>query len=184
MKTEYNKQAEDFLKATNTTFEAKEATPQKKAPWGTDDRHINYTITLKNAKHSYTFDFWGSIYSYEIINAIKSMSGKMEGNFTSEDYRNSDILKKEGLPWRKFTMNKDAGKNREEAIAKYSPTAYDVLAGMSTCYGDTFEDFCYNFGYDEDSRKAYETYKAVQEQERNIYKLFTHEELAKLSEIN
>lgn len=188
MTTNYNKQATDFLEATNTTLEVVEAIPQKSPNWGIDNKdihkHINYTVTLKNAKHSYTFDFWGSIHDYEIINAIKSMAGKYEGNFSSDDYRNIDILKKEGLAYRKFIMNTNANNNRIEAVAKYNPNAYDILASLSTCYSDSFEDFCFNFGYDEDSRKAYQTYKAVQEQELNLYKLFTHEELEQLAEIN
>ena len=41
------------------------------------------------------------------------------------------------------------------------PTPYDVLACISgdICTPDTFKDFCAEYGYDDDSRKALATFK-------------------------
>lgn len=65
------------------------------------------------------------------------------------------------------------------------PTAYDVLAvigSQSTVY-DTFEDFCSEFGYDEDSRTAERIYKAYNEEAKSIVNFFTEIELEDLREI-
>jgi hypothetical protein len=64
------------------------------------------------------------------------------------------------------------------------PTAYDVLACVTKWNPGTFENFCSEFGYDEDSRRALKTYKAVCKEWRNISKLFTETELEQLQEIN
>lgn len=55
---EYHKQANDFLKATNTTIEIKKSAIQKPANWKPSG--IHYQVKLSNAKSSYIFDFWDS----------------------------------------------------------------------------------------------------------------------------
>lgn len=64
------------------------------------------------------------------------------------------------------------------------PTAYDVLACLTKYPVYSFEDFCSEYGYDTDSRKAYKTYKAVKREWENVDKLFTSEEIELLQEIN
>jgi hypothetical protein len=145
MKTNYQKQAEDFLTATNTTLEVLKAAPQKSPLWaGSEnipvrDHGINYSVTLKNNRHSYTFDFWGSI-----ADADKIRHGEGHGT---------------------------------------KPKAYDILACLSPLHEDNFKDFCRSFGYDTDSITGEKTYKACIEQDKNIKKLFTSEELELLTEI-
>lgn len=184
--TNYEKQAQDFLKKTETTLEIKEATTQTPPKWATGEKdahkHIQYTCTLKNKHHTYTFNFWGSIHDYEIINAIKNYSkGKFEYLFTPEDYYMQNILKSEGIAFRKVSHTKGY---REEILAKYTPTAYDVLACLSPLYEDTFEDFCASFDYDVDSRKAYNIYQEVLAQDNNLRRLFNRDELDMLANIN
>lgn len=184
MSTNYNKQALDFLESTNTTLEVKEATPQKATSWGKDDKdahkHINYTVTLKNDKHSYTFDYWGSIHDYEIIEAVRNYQ-KVSMLQTGEDYKREDILRENQLFAKVRTMKKE---ERENYIKEnLQPKAYDILACLSPMYEDTFEDFCASFGYDTDSRTAGDTYKRCIEQDRQLHKLFTHEQLEQLTEI-
>lgn len=64
------------------------------------------------------------------------------------------------------------------------PTAYDVLAGITKYEVGSFENFCSDYGYDVDSRKAYKTYKAVMKEWKNVELLFTTEQLELLQEIN
>lgn len=64
-----------------------------------------------------------------------------------------------------------------------APSAYSVLACITKYDPGTFEQFCGDYGYDTDSRKAEKTYKAVVEEWQNIRTLFTPEELEKLQEI-
>lgn len=61
------------------------------------------------------------------------------------------------------------------------PTLYEVLACLTKHDPETFEDFCSEFGYDNDSRTAEKTYKAVCKEFNNIQRLFTEEELELLT---
>lgn len=52
------------------------------------------------------------------------------------------------------------------------PSAYDVLSGLVKDDPGTFEDFCANYGYSNDSIKAQKTYFAVQKEYQEIKHLF------------
>ncbi len=65
-----------------------------------------------------------------------------------------------------------------------TPTSASVLYSLlndARCGSDyDFEDFCSEFGYDEDSIKAYETYKACQKTSKQLKKVFSATQLAQL----
>ena len=63
------------------------------------------------------------------------------------------------------------------------PTNYDILACLTKYEVGTFEDFCYNFGYSEDSRTAEKIYKKVCEEYDNVCKIWSDEEIEELQEI-
>jgi hypothetical protein len=63
------------------------------------------------------------------------------------------------------------------------PTMYDVLSCLQKYDVGSFEDFCDDFGYDNDSRSAEKTYKAVCKEYEAMERLFSSEELELLSEI-
>ena len=65
------------------------------------------------------------------------------------------------------------------------PTSYDVLTCVSSDSYDpnTFEDFCGEFGYSTDSRKAETTYKHVKKFADRINAFFSEPELEELREI-
>ena len=60
---------------------------------------------------------------------------------------------------------------------------YDVLAAIQKDEVGTFENFCADFGYDADSRKAERIYKAVTREWYKVGSFFTQEELAEAQEI-
>ncbi len=62
-KSEYDLQADKFLKETNTTLEIRESGIQKLANWQPHGTH--YQVKLSNAKSSYIFDFWDSYATLE-----------------------------------------------------------------------------------------------------------------------
>lgn len=64
------------------------------------------------------------------------------------------------------------------------PTAYDVLTCLTKYVPGTFDNFCSDYGYDIDSRKAEKIYKAVKKEYQNIIRLFLIDEIEKLREIN
>lgn len=80
-----------------------------------------------------------------------------------------------------------SGKGRRMAFDFWGQKVreYDVLACCSSDIGcpDTFEDFCSEYGYDEDSRKVFQTFKRAANHADRLRKFFTEEEQADLSEI-
>ena len=65
-----------------------------------------------------------------------------------------------------------------------APRPYDVLSCLTKYEVGTFENFCGDYGYDVDSRKAYKTYKAVMKEWKNVELLFSPEQIELLQEIN
>ncbi len=63
-------------------------------------------------------------------------------------------------------------------------TAYDLLASITKSEPGTFEDFCGEYGYDSDSRKAETVYHSVIAEWRKVHKFFTASELAELQEVS
>lgn len=62
------------------------------------------------------------------------------------------------------------------------PTIYDVLACLTKYDPQDFDNFCADYGYDTDSRKAFATYKAVCKEYATVQRLFGDiiEELAEI----
>jgi hypothetical protein len=63
------------------------------------------------------------------------------------------------------------------------PSSYDILAAITKCDPGTFDDFCSNYGYDTDSRKAEKIYFDVQKEYSNVYLIFS-DCMDELGEIN
>jgi hypothetical protein len=76
----------------------------------------------------------------------------------------------------------DSTSNTDKDI---KPTAYDALSSISSDSQvfDSFEDFCGEFGYDEDSREAERIWKSYSKLSAKVNAFFTEEELEALSEI-
>lgn len=66
-----------------------------------------------------------------------------------------------------------------------APTKHDILYSliMDDVSDMNFDDFCANFGYDEDSIKALRTYEACQKQTKEFYNVFNAEEREMLREL-
>lgn len=75
-------------------------------------------------------------------------------------------------------------KTKQLSTAPIEPSLYDVISCLQKYEVGTFEDFCSDFGYDEDSRQAEKTYNAVVKEYEGLSNLFTDEELNVLSYIN
>lgn len=85
-------------------------------------------------------------------------------------------LKKDGKQFT-FKFGQSINARSEE------PNLYDVLSCLQKYEVGTFNDFCENFGYDEDSRASKKIYKAVLKEYANMEKLFSSDELELLQEI-
>lgn len=62
--------------------------------------------------------------------------------------------------------------------------AYDVLSCLTKNDPGMFIDWCDEYGYDTDSRKALTTYEAVCEEWREVRAFFTDAELEEMQDIN
>lgn len=63
------------------------------------------------------------------------------------------------------------------------PSDYDILTCLTKYDIGTFEDFCGEFGYSEDSRKTEKTYFAVQKEYQDLRGMFSEAELVLMAEI-
>lgn len=103
---------------------------------------------------------------------MKNMVGKIEDGAFSQCILNA-IRRELEKPIEKYIENSD----------KKTPTAYDVITCIQKYDIGTFEDFCSEFGYGEDSRKAENIYKAVCKEWRQVEAFFTPDEIEILQEI-
>ena len=74
-----------------------------------------------------------------------------------------------------------------EAASDYGntpPTAYNMLAALTKYDPEDFPSFCGNYGYNEDSREAEKTYKAVRREWDKVRRFFAAAELEELQDIN
>lgn len=64
------------------------------------------------------------------------------------------------------------------------PSEYDILACLQKSDVGTFDEFCSEFGYDNDSITAYKIYVAVVDEYKKLNRIFTQNQMLELQEIN
>lgn len=151
---EYIKQATEFLQKTHAKMKIEYVGLAVNKEWKEKEKRCLYEITLTSPRGSMTFNFWDSI-------------------------RNTKIRT---MPFEAYNVqaNKELAAKKKAAV----PSVYDVLACLQKYDPGTFEDFCSDWGYDEDSRTAERIYFAVQKEYTQLARLFTPEQMEELSEIN
>jgi hypothetical protein len=185
---DYQKQATDFLAASGLEFRAVligddcptfcedalaerdmdkiNVFPRKTHIHG---KHYRCTISGKDRGHL-SFDFWNS-YSDEKFNHVRKNPGVCS-------YQTLDrVLGKKG-----YSDGALGILPRLKQPARI-PTPYDLLACVQKHDVGTLADFCGDFGYDTDSKRAEQTYIAVCKEYQKIRKFFTDAELEALQEI-
>jgi hypothetical protein len=178
--TDYTNQAEDFLKASNLTFRTvlvgsdcppfcadaeadRDMDMVDKFPRKTHIHGKHYRCTISGEGRGHVgFDFWNS-YADEEFNAY--WYGTDQQRLLWRDYPQWDNVRKAGRG------------------PKRIPTGYDLLSAITKYDPGSLENFCSDFGYDTDSRKAEETYRAVLKEWAKVRKFFTEAELEQLQEI-
>ncbi len=195
--SDYNKQAEDFLKETGTKLKSEFIKHGKYFEDDTEERDI-YEITLKKGDREFKFKFGQSLNNSGLrlfhdkektertrhIGFIipKEIREKQNAfNLKNKDkkiYFGFNHIIREWFKREHFNLSGLYWDLGEE------PKPYDVLASIQKSKVGDFNNFCGNFGYDEDSKKAEKTYKAVCEEWDNIRILFSNEEIEKLQQIN
>lgn len=168
----YEQQAQDFLAATGTEFKAAYIEHGKHFEDDTSTRDI-YRITLKRGRMVYSFNFGQSIeksVKYEDAYGFQKRKFMCDGSIIGTGRK---LIDAETLQ-----NNKDY-----RPIKGTAPTAYDVLACITKYNPGEFEDFCADYGYDTDSRKAKKVYKAVVKEWLKVSAMFNAEELEQLAEV-
>lgn len=151
---EYIKQATEFLQKTHAKMKIEYVGLAVNKEWKEKQKRCLYEITLTSPRGSMIFDFWDSI-------------------------RNTEIRT---MPFDAYNVqaNKELAAKKKAAV----PSVYDVLACLQKCDPGTFENFCSDYGYDDDSRTAMRVYLAVQNEYTQLARLFTPEQMEELAEIN
>lgn len=176
---EYEKQAEAFLKETKTEFKAVFLRHGKHFEDDKDKRDI-YEITLKRGDRAYKFPFGQSIVNsgFKLINTNTNQETKY--TWFKELTYNTD---RDGKRLTRDIKDKIGSLGCFKIVLGTAPSAYDVLACLEKNEVGSFSEFCDEFGYDTDSRKAETTYKAVLNEYENLKMLYSDEELSKMQEI-
>lgn len=166
-------QANDFLAKTNTTMIAQYLGHWLRlGEWSTSQWQITFT---RQGRKPFTITF--------------SQSLQNSWEYQDANDGKSSWRKRQGLPPR---LRQDLWPKISEAhkIGPYTltpvrrpPSAYDVLACLTKYDPGTFKDFCADFGYSDDSIKALETYREVQEEWAEVKRMF-EDCLDELVEIN
>ena len=74
-------------------------------------------------------------------------------------------------------------KRRGDRRKLKQPNIYDVMSCVTKYDPGSFEDFCWEYGYDDDSIRDLKVYKAVCEEWQKMCQIFTEEDMEKLREI-
>lgn len=170
----YEQQAIDFLQSTGCEFSVTYLRSGKYFPDDKEERDIYY-ITLKRGLREYKFEFGQSLNNSGFYYKKGVRSYKIDRKLLDENITASYIRNKIDFG---FIPNTDT------IHYPSAPTAYDVLASLTKYDPGTFEDFCGEYGYDTDSKKAEKTYNAVKDEFLNLSRLFTDAEIEQLQEIN
>jgi aspartokinase len=166
---EYTKQAEDFLKKTETKIEFEYLGCSENEMWKDNIFRDVYKITLSNARGKYSFKLWDSQHDTEINHLTFQAYVKNTKHMDVESLRLSE----------KTQMMKKLKQIKEEA----KPTAYDILACVEKYDVGTLDEFCSEFGYDTDSITANRIFIACNDEYKNISRLFSEDEMELLREI-
>lgn len=175
--SEYKQQAIDFLAKHEITFEAK-FLRHGSMHWdkGGETRDI-YTLILRRGRQNFSVEFGNSINA----SGFYYTKGRQKINI---DRKYLDLTKNALVSILRKT---DWGflNNGKSDIIHYPeiPTAYSLLTSITKSDPGTFDDFCSEFGYDNDSIRANETWKAVKEEWFNVRDFFSRTELEQLQEI-
>jgi hypothetical protein len=177
----YEKQARDFLEKTGAKMEI---IFLRSGKYFHDDKEVRdiYGVTITRNKRSYSFEFGQSLNDsgFKIITgADKTIKLDVPDKERAKLMGSNDAL----MGWIRFNVKFDLGAS--DTIKKpEQPNAYDILACLQKYDVGSFEDFCWEFGYDTDSRKAGQTYRAVANEYENLCRLFSDEEMEMMGEIS
>jgi len=173
--SEYQQQALDFLNATNTTIKVSFSHTGKHFDSDKEDRDI-YDVTISRGTRKFSFKFGNSIND----SGFYYTKGRQRFEIDRKELNTpnlANVIKRRDWSF----LN-----NGKSDIVHYptAPDEYSILCCLQKYDVGTFEDFCSEYGYDEDSRTAEKTYKAVCKEYDKVCSLWNDAEIEQLQEIN
>lgn len=169
---EYTKQADDFLAKANTTMQTVYLGHfPRLGEHATSQWQVTFT---RQGRKPFTLTF----------------SQSLAESWAYRDDNSANHRKKHpGLP-PKLSQKHWPATSEQYHVWPYTlipvknpPSAYDVLSCLTKSDPGTFKDFCGDYGYNDDSIKAFETYRAVQDEWAAVGRMF-NDCLEELQEIN
>lgn len=172
--TKYDKQAAEFIEMTGLKIHKSYCGHYKRFE---DAKYISsqWRIKFSRGKKEFWFNFSQSVYSSFSKTELAGYRRKPldSGDFhylAIKEILETGAVEHKSLP---FSLHYE----------KTPPTDYDILSCLTKYDPGTFEDFCGDYGYDTDSRKAEKTYFAVQKEYQNSQGMFSEAELEMMAEI-
>lgn len=200
--TDYTTQAETFLKKHGIKFRA--TLSDSKSPFWAGPSGHHYRITLSKGKPctpAYTgnvcssyriaFDFWDCLAHLEAEQKNKRDLPRLQAEVpglrnqlltVERNPRGKDRLMAE---LREKLASKTEELEKAMVFVPSRPTAYDILACISSDVNcpETFKDFCGDYGCEEDSIQALQTFRRCSRFAKRLREFFTKQEQEELSEI-
>lgn len=144
------------------------------SPLNEREDNLNNTNKMKN-------------YQKSAVNILQKMNVKFKSEYLTHDYHFADD--KETRDIYRVTFQRGTSRfslrfGQSLANTGEHPTPYDVLACIEKHDVGDFENFCSEFGYDINSRKAEKIYKAVCKEYEKVSRFFSSDELEILQNIN
>ena len=173
----YEQQANDVANEMGLTLTSRYLGHMKHFENDEQERAV-FECTIEKNDESYTFNFGQSVvesYSIRKGNYGRKKLSMFDVPFKTKEYFKQALLE-EVKVW-------TTGNEYLISLQKTKPSMYDILTCLQKYEVGDIEEFCQDFGYDSDSITANAVHKKVADEYRNMCRLFTQEELEKLSEV-
>ena len=176
METNYEKQATDFLEKTGCKMTITYKENRKYFPEDKETRDV-YDVKIERGSRVWKFEFGNSIKNSEFVAVYGKTKYPIPASFREKS--NSEIAL-----YVKWNLQSDFGTVKADRIIRpVPPSEYSVLACLTKYDPESFEDFCSEFGYDTDSKKADKVYSGVKEEWLNVCRMWSDSEIEELREI-
>lgn len=194
---EFDIQASDFLEVTKTDIQIEYHDYDYHFEGDKDKRDI-YNVILKRGNRQYAFKFGQSLADSGYFlkrkhddkdNERQVVEGDRYFFITDERHGKWDGIKV--VNCNKWICRTKAGRDhwlycgfgRSWECYKKVPSEYSILACLVPHNPGTFEEFCWHYGYSDDSIAALKVYNRVVDEFKSLCTLYTDAELSMLGEI-
>ena len=194
----YNIQTRNFLESTSTDIQIEYHDYNYHFESDKDKRDI-YNVVLKRGNREYAFKFGQSLAEsgYFLKQTYDDKAPErqvLEGDkyyFVTDERKIGAGQGIKAAGFDKWVCRTRAG--REDWLPsgrgkgwecyKKWPSVYSILACLTPHDPGAFDEFCWNYGYSDDSIKALKVYTSVVDEFKSLCRLYSDDELSKLGEI-